>query len=103
MKVKNRLALYFALITAVILVIALIIIFITFNSLVRTDFYSRLSDRAKIVTQLYFKADEISPDSLGNVRKRFSRQLPGEIIRIYNDKNEGVIIEDKPKYWGHKT
>jgi len=99
MKIKNRLALYFSLITAVTLIIALVIIFITFNSLVRSDFYSRLNDRAKIVAQLYFKADEISADSLGNVRKRFARQLSGEIIRIYNDHNDAVIIDDKQQYW----
>ncbi|MGZ3754726.1 MAG: ATP-binding protein [Mucilaginibacter sp.] len=99
MKIKNRLALYFALISAVTLVIALIIVFIAFNSLVRSDFYNRLNDRAKVVSQLYFKADEISSDSLGNVRKRFLRQLPGEIVRIYDDKNQAAIIEDKQQYW----
>jgi len=99
MKIKNRLALYFALISAVTLVIALIIVFIAFNSLVRSDFYNRLNDRAKVVSQLYFKADEISSDSLGNVRKRFLRQLPGEIVRIYDDKNHPAIIEDRQQYW----
>ncbi|MDB5109396.1 MAG: hypothetical protein JWR67_510 [Mucilaginibacter sp.] len=102
MKIKNRLSLYFASITAVILFIALIIIFITFNSLVRSDFYSRLTDRAKVASQLYLKADEISSDSLGNVRKRFLRQLPNEIIRIYNDGNEALFIKDKQQYWSSK-
>jgi len=101
MKIKNRLALYFALITAVTLTIALIIIYISFNSLVRTDFYSRLNDRAKVVVQLYFKADEISSDSLGNVQKRFSRQLSGEVIRIYNDKNQPAIIKETPPGWSN--
>ena len=103
MKIKNRLALYFSLITAVTLIIAMIIVFTTFHSLVRADFTSRLIDRARIVAQLYFKADEISPDSLVNVRKRFSRQLPNEVIRIYNDRNAPVIIEDKQQYWSSKT
>ena len=100
MKIKNRLALYFALISAVTLIIAFTIVFIAFNSLVRSDFYNRLNDRAKIVSQLYFKADEISSDSLGNVRKRFLRQLPGEIVRIYDEKDQPVIIKDKQQYWG---
>jgi signal transduction histidine kinase len=98
-KIKNRLALYFALISAVTLLIAMIIIFIAFNSLVKSDFYSRLNDRAKITSQLYLKADEISSDSLGNVRKRFLRQLPGEIIRIYDDNNKPLFIKDKQQYW----
>ncbi|HEY0246321.1 MAG TPA: histidine kinase dimerization/phospho-acceptor domain-containing protein, partial [Mucilaginibacter sp.] len=103
MKIKNRLALYFASITAVTLLIAMVIIFITFHSLVRSDFYSRLNDRAKIASQLYFKADEISSDSLGNVRKRFLRQLPNEVIRIYNERNAPFLIEDKQQYWSSKV
>jgi signal transduction histidine kinase len=102
MKIKNRLSIYFALITAVTFIIALIIVFIAFNSLVRADFYSRLNDRAKVVAQLYFKADEISADSLGNVRKRFLRQLPGEIVRIYDEKDAPVIIKDQQQYWSSK-
>jgi signal transduction histidine kinase len=102
MKIKNRLALYFALITAITMLIAMVIIFITFNSLVRSDFYSRLTDRAKIASQLYFKADEISSDSLGNVRKRFLRQLPGEVIRIYDDRNAVSFIKDKHPYWSNQ-
>jgi len=102
MKIKNRLALYFALITSVTLTIAMIIIFIAFNSLVRTDFYSRLNDRANIVSQLYFKADEISSDSLSTIRKRFLRSLSGEIVRIYDDRNAPIIIKDKQQYWSSK-
>jgi signal transduction histidine kinase len=61
-----------------------------------------LTDRAKVASQLYLKADEISSDSLGNVRKRFLRQLPNEIIRIYNDRNEALFIKDKQQYWSSK-
>lgn len=102
MKIKDRLALYFALITAVTLTIVLAVIYISFNSTVRSDFFSRLNDRAKITVQLYFKADEISSDSLINIRKRFSRQLTGEVIRIYNDKNQPVLIKDKGLQWNDK-
>jgi len=102
MKIKNRLALYFALITAVTLAIAMVIIFIAFDSLVRTDFYSRLNDRANIVAQFYFKADEISSDSLSNVRKQYLRSLSGEIVRIYDDRNAPIIIKDEQQYWSSK-
>src|ERR1700743_3025371 len=102
MKIKNRLALYFALITAVTLTIVLAIIYISFNSTIRTDFFNRLNDRAKITVQIYFKADELSSDSLGSIPKRFSRQLSGEIIRIYNDKNKPVYIKDKQPQWSDK-
>jgi signal transduction histidine kinase len=99
MKIKNRLALYFTIITAVILLIALAIILITFNSFAKSDFYGRLLDRAKVAAQLYLKADEISPDSLNHVRERYLKQLPGEVTRIYNDRNSASFIKDRQQYW----
>lgn len=99
MKIRNRLALYFTIISAVILLIALSIIFITFNSFAKADFYSRLVDRAKVAAQLYLEADEISPDSLNHVRERYLKQLPGEVTRIYNDNNAASFIRDKQQYW----
>jgi signal transduction histidine kinase len=99
MKIKNRLALYFTLISAVILLIALATIFITFNSFVKTDFYNRLMDRAKVAAQLYLEADEISADSLNHVRQRYLKQIPGEVMRFYNDRNAASFITDKQQYW----
>jgi signal transduction histidine kinase len=99
MKIRNRLALYFTIISAVILLIALSVIFITFNTFAKADFYNRLVDRAKVVAQLYLEADEISPDSLNRVRERYLKQLPGEVTRIYNDNNAASFIRDKQQYW----
>ena len=99
MKIKNRLALYFTLISAVILLIALMVILITFNSFAKNDFYSRLLDRAKVAAQLYLEADEISPDSLTRVRERYLKQLPGEVTRIYDDDNTASFIKDRQQYW----
>ena len=59
MKIKDRLALYFTLISATILVIAMASIFFIFTSFAKTDFYNRLLDRAKVASQLYLEADEI--------------------------------------------
>jgi signal transduction histidine kinase len=103
MKIKNRLSLYFTLTTAVILFIAMAIIFISFNSLVKSDFYSRLLDRAKVASQLYLKADEISADSLNRVRARYLKQLPGEVIRFYDNKNAASFIKDKEQYWSNRV
>jgi signal transduction histidine kinase len=99
MKIRNRLALYFTLISAVVLLIALTTIFITFNSFVKADFYSRLMDRAKVAAQLYLEADEISADSLNHVRQRYLRQIPGEVMRFYNDRNTASFIKDRQQYW----
>lgn len=99
MKIKNRLALYFTIISAVILLIALAAIFFTFSSFVKSDFYNRLSDRAKVAAQLYLEADEIPVDSLNRVRERYLKQIPGEVVRIYNDRNAPNFIKDRQQYW----
>src|ERR1700759_1569379 len=99
MKIRNRLALYFTLITAVILVIVLVTIYITFHSFVKSDFYSRLNDRAKIAAQLYLEADEISADSLSRVQERSLKELSGEVTRFYNDSHGASFIKDQQQYW----
>lgn len=103
MKIKNRLALYFTLISVVILLIALGAILIAFTSFARTDFYNRLIDRANVAAQLYLEADEISVDSLNRVRERYLKQIPGEVVRFYNDRNTASFIKDQQQYWSHNV
>jgi signal transduction histidine kinase len=103
MKIKDRLALYFTIISAVILIIVMATIFITFRSFVKADFYSRLTERANIAAQLYLEADEISADSLNHVRERYLKQIPGEVIRFYNDRNAASFINEKEQYWNNNT
>src|ERR1700744_5265346 len=100
MKIKNRLALYFTVISTVILLIALGVILLTFNSFAKSDFYGRLMDRAKVAAHLYLEADEISADSLSHVRVRYLKQLPGEVTRFYDDRNTASFIRDRQQYWG---
>ncbi len=103
MKIKNRLALYFTLISTVILLIALGVILLTFNSFAKGDFYGRLMDRAKVAAQLYLEADEISADSLSHVRERYLKQLPGEVTRFYDDRNTASFIKDRQQYWDNNV
>lgn len=99
MKIKDRLALYFTLISVLILTVAFATIFFIFKSFVKADFYDRLIVRANIAAQLYLEADEITPDSLNHVRSRYQKPLPGEVVRFYNNKNVASFIQDKQQYW----
>ena len=101
MKIKNRLALYFTIISAVTLLGTLSIILITFNSFAKSDFYIRLMDRAKVAAQLYLEADEISADSLSHVQERSAKELPGEVTRFYNDNNSASFIKDRQQFWSN--
>lgn len=99
MKIKNRLSLYFATISAVVLLIVEVVIYFSFNSYIKADFYSHLMDRAHITAQRYLEADEISADSLSHVQERYLQRLPAEVIRLYNDKNAASFINDKNQFW----
>ncbi len=99
MKIKNRLSLYFSAISTIVLLIVEIVICLIFNSLIKTDFYSHLMDRATVAAQVYLEADEISVDSLNHVRERYVKRLPNEVVRFYDDKNTASFIKDKDQYW----
>lgn len=101
MKIKNRLAFNFSLITAGVLSFILIIIYLSFYSLFKSDFYGHLNDRAKVAAQLYLEADEISTDSLSHVREHYLDKLPNEMIGIYDERNQSFIAH-KDKAWPNK-
>jgi signal transduction histidine kinase len=99
MKIKNRLSLYFTGISAFVLLIVQVVICIIFNSLIKSDFYDHLIDRANVASQLYLEADEISPDSLSHVRLHYLQNLPNEVVRLYDERNAASFIKDKNKFW----
>ncbi|MBC7400025.1 MAG: HAMP domain-containing protein, partial [Mucilaginibacter sp.] len=103
MKIKDRLSLYFTLIGSGILLGVMVSLYISVYAIVHNDFYSHLNDRANIAAQVYLKADEISPDSLSQVRNRFFKNLHGEVTRIYDDRNSAAFIKDDEQYWQEKT
>jgi signal transduction histidine kinase len=102
-KIKNRLSLYFSLIGSGVLLAVLFSIYLSFHSFIKDDFYNHLNDRANVAAQLYLEADEISPDSLNRVRERYLKNLPGEVIRLYDSRNSAAFIQDKQQHWDRKT
>ncbi|WP_184543123.1 sensor histidine kinase [Mucilaginibacter sp. FT3.2] len=103
MKIKNRLALNFTLLSSALLLVIMGIMYLAFADFFRTDFYGHLKDRAKVAAQLYLEADEISSDSLNHVRERMLEKLPSEVIRVYNASNTASFIKDRQQYWSINT
>ncbi|MEO6977747.1 MAG: ATP-binding protein [Mucilaginibacter sp.] len=103
MKIKNRLSLYFALLGSGVLLVVLSAIYVSFYSYIRSDFFSHLNDRANVAAQLYLKADEITPDSLSKVRNRYLKNLPGEVVRLYDSRNTAAFINDPKQHWRRST
>lgn len=103
MTIKNRLALYFTSISTASLLIVLVAIYVVFVKFLENDFYRRLEDRARISANVFLEADEMSTSSLKKVRSQYLEKLTHEIVKIYNDRNEAVFIEDDEQYWTTKT
>lgn len=101
MKIKDRLALYFTLSSILIMMVILSAIYFTFLKFLEADFFARLTDRTMVTAKLYLEADEISRDSLNKVRNLYLEKLNGEVIRIYNAKNNAAFIGDDQQYWSN--
>ncbi|SHG16980.1 sensor histidine kinase [Pedobacter caeni] len=103
MKLKDRLSLYFTLISTLTLLGVLCAVYFTFIKFLEADFFDRLTDRTMVTAKLYLEADEISADSLNTVRDQYLETLNGEVIRIYNAKNSATFIGDDQQYWSSET
>ena len=99
MKIKDRLAIYFTLISTTILLAVLFAVYFIFIKFLESDFYDRLYDRAFINAKLYLEADEISADSLKSVKTAYLENLNGEVVRIYDNHNQPRFIRDSQQFW----
>ena len=99
MKIKDRLAIYFTLASTLTLLIVLFGTYFTFSKFMEADFFDRLSDRTKVTANLYLEADEISSAALEKTRGQYLEKLNGEQIRIYDENDQPVFIEEQQHYW----
>lgn len=103
MKIKDRLALYFTLISTLTLLCVLTVVYFSFLKVMESEFFERLTDRTMVTAKLYLEADEISNEALNKVRAQYLEKLNGEVIRIYNARNSATFIGDDQQYWGSET
>ncbi|RZM08618.1 MAG: two-component sensor histidine kinase, partial [Pedobacter sp.] len=103
MKIKDRLALYFTLISTITLLGVLVLVYFTFLKFTEQEFFARLTDRTMVTGKLYLEADEISSDSLNKVRTQYLEKLNSEVLRIYDARNTATFIGDDQQYWTERT
>ncbi|MES2266704.1 MAG: HAMP domain-containing sensor histidine kinase [Bacteroidota bacterium] len=99
MKIKTRLSLYFTLISSGALLLVLVALYIAVYSFFTADFYSRLTDRTNLASQLYLKADELAADSMLQIQQKYLDKLPDEVIRIYDGNNLSAFKMNHNIYW----
>ena len=103
MKIKDRIALYFTLISTSMLFAVLCTVYFTFMKFLEADFFERLTDRTMVTAKLYLEADEISRDALNTVRHKYLQKLNSEVIRVYDKKDRATFIGDTAQYWTSAT
>jgi signal transduction histidine kinase len=99
MKIRDRLSLHFAILSAVLLFLVLAAIYGLFWNNRQQDFYGHLLDRAITNAELFLAQDNLSAEKFRDVQKRYPQTLPDEIVHIYNDKDQSVFIRDSTSQW----
>lgn len=99
MKIQDRIALYFTLISMFMLLSVLCTVYFTFMKFLEADFFDRITDRTTVTAKLYLEADEISSEALITVRQKYLQKLNGEVTRIYDSKDNATFIGDTAQYW----
>jgi signal transduction histidine kinase len=101
MRIRDRLSLQFTLIFAVLLLLALATIYFVTYKYRAGNFYARIKDRALITAELFLAEDSLSEENFRAVQKKYPQSLSDEIVRIYNDKDRPVFLQDTGYQWNH--
>jgi signal transduction histidine kinase len=99
MTIRDRLSLQFTLLSALLLFVVLAGIYLLTSRYRRTDFRVRLLDRAVTHAQLFLAEDNMSAEKFRDVQKKYPLSLPQEIVRIYDDSDKPVFIQNGSFQW----
>jgi signal transduction histidine kinase len=99
MTIRDRLSLQYTLVSAVLLLGVLAGIYLLTGQYRRSDFREQLMDRAITHAQLFLAQDNMSTEKFRDVQKKYPLSLSQEIVRIYNDSDKPVFIENGAFQW----
>lgn len=99
MQIKNKLSLYFTIVSAVLSLVVLIAVNMLFGKHTEDDFFRALKERAIVTAQVYLEADEISDSSLQHFKSEYLNTLPDENIRMYDSNGRAAFIKDNNENW----
>lgn len=103
MQIKNKLALYFTLLSAVLSFIVLFAVNLLYSKHTEDDFFTALKERAIVTAQVYLEADEISDSSLQHFKKEYLNTLHNEVIKMYDSNGNAEFINERNKDWPQST
>lgn len=95
MNIRSKLTLRFILITAVIILLASVFIYLFSSDYRKEDFYGRLKNKANNTAKLLIEVDEVDTELLRRLEKDNPISLPDEKIVIYNFKDSLLFTTDE--------
>ena len=97
MKIKDRIALQFTLMVAVILLLFSVAIYIVSSRYRQEEFYDRLKSKAQTTCRLLVKVNGIDKDLLKVIDQNTLTEMLDEKVLIFNPKNELIYssVDDK--------
>lgn len=97
MNIRTKLTLRFILITAIIFLLASVLIYVFSADYRREDFYTRLQNKANNTAKLLIEVDEVDVELLMKIEEDNPVSLPHEKIVIYNYRDTILFSTDKEK------
>ena len=94
MEIRKKLAYQFIGIVALILLIALLAIYLSFSKSRKEEFYDRMDSKAKQAAQMLMDIDEIDAELLKKIEKNNPLNLANEKIVIYDYRNRIIFSSD---------
>ncbi len=97
MNIRSKLTLRFISITAVIILLGSVFIYLFSADYRREDFYSRLQNKANNTAKLLIEIEEVNTDLLRRLERDNPISLPDEKIIIYNFRDSLLFTTDEEK------
>ncbi|MCW3788187.1 HAMP domain-containing sensor histidine kinase [Plebeiibacterium sediminum] len=94
MEIRKKITLQFVIIVALIYLLTITAIYISFSETRKEEFYDRLSSKAKSIAQMLVDIDEIDKEVLRKIEQNNPLSLPNEKVNIYDKLNRSLFSSE---------
>jgi signal transduction histidine kinase len=97
MKIRQRIALIFTILTTIVLLFSFVIIYYLSAKYAESDFYDRLQEKATLTAWKYFEEDELSKPAYKTVVEKYIKNLPEAQEYLINAADSAAVSDSLKK------
>jgi signal transduction histidine kinase len=97
MKIREKVSLTFAVLTALVLVISNLIIYYFSAQYRSSEFFDRLKDKTFVNAQKQLERDEMDPENYSEISRRYVQELPEELEYYYRLDSVGTMNDARTR------